>query len=332
MSRLLPLTLLVVIGGQSAAQERPLTLEPFSHRRVEAMASGPTMIPLKCDVEGRTYARFYQANVFAAPVVRISADGREVTRFSLPAPEGGDEVEVVDYSSDPHGNLFVLARKGAGWEIVRFASNGQMERREALNLSQHLRLNQLVALDDSRLFITGTAVGAQKGQRAGTPFNAIVYPDGHIAPVALKKDSQPVDSGRMEYSGETNLGVSAGLAVRGDDGNVYVLRQTTPAQVYVISPDGQVRRVITANSPIPKAVARQISANSGRLAIQFNLARDNARDEVLIRTLDTNTGALIQDYALSPDLGIRYSCYTAEGFLFLSTKERTLYLTLAKPQ
>jgi hypothetical protein len=66
-----------------------------------------------------------------------------------------------------------------------------------------------------------------------------------------------------------NRFVGFGDVAAGSDGNVYLLRGTSPALVYVVSPAGQVLRKLHIDPGTPDFVAGEIKLHAGRLAIGF---------------------------------------------------------------
>src|SRR5262249_3461590 len=111
-----------------------------------------------------------------------------------------------------------------------------------------------------------------------------------------------------------------GDAALGLDGNAYLLRATSPALIYVISPRGEVLRKLRVASPGPGLTAQGLKAASEKLAISF-LEADSFSGSI---TVVDYQGNLLGEYT-SPDKNTSPAlpgCYDdSQMFTFVATDE-----------
>lgn len=136
------------------------------------------------------------------------------------------------------------------------------------------------------------------------------------------------ESGDAEYT-RSNAGdrfMGLGDVAAGSDSNVYLLRGTTPALVYVISPAGDVVRKLHIDAGDPDFVAGDIKSFAGRLAIGFN----GPNSLVMVTDLEGKTIATYTVDRHKPDWPT-LACYDSEGLTFVTVyAEKELYLLKAK--
>ena len=109
-------------------------------------------------------------------------------------------------------------------------------------------------------------------------------------------------------------------AEAGSDGNLYVLRRSSPALVYVIGPSGTVMKTIRVGSPLRDALPSAFHVSGNQMAISF--WNDESEKQTVV-VADAQTGRKIASYADPDGLGPSFVCYSAdEGvFTFLNLGE-----------
>lgn len=162
------------------------------------------------------------------------------------------------------------------------------------------------------------------GEHNYTPFTAVYRPGGTLIKEVYEPEDE--DSRNRAEAGEPgfrpdNMESSNDFVVRGDaalgsDGNVYLLRASSPALIYVISHNGQVVRKLRIASPDASLVAGELKSAPGRLAISFLRKGTNAG---LIQVVDYE-GRRIATYVpndkrMNPGL---LSCFSPKRFTFVS--------------
>ncbi len=117
------------------------------------------------------------------------------------------------------------------------------------------------------------------------------------------------------------------------DGNVYLLRSTSPALVHVISPSGEIVRELKVETGDPALYPTGIRAAKGRLAIVFHRGRASTSVDGILKVTDFE-GNPLTEYALKESWsGGPLACYTQSGFTFVNTKQDGfVYLFKASPK
>src|SRR5208282_5101232 len=105
----------------------------------------------------------------------------------------------------------------------------------------------------------------------------------------------------------------------GSDGNLYVMRASSPALVYVIAPSGKIVQTLKVGAAARSGVASAFHVSVNRLAISFWSEEKQSQTMVVA---DAQTGRKIASYADPTGLGT-FLCYEAnEGvFTFLDLRE-----------
>jgi len=121
--------------------------------------------------------------------------------------------------------------------------------------------------------------------------------------------------------------VDKSAAVAGDDGLVYLMRATSPAIVYAISPAGEVIRKIAVAAPsgagMPQFGLRVVK---NRLAVQFGRNCDSNIDHgscgsSIYSVVDATTGSRLAAYEAQKDVAGPIACYLPDPdrFFIFST-------------
>ncbi len=217
--------------------------------------------------------------------------------------------------------------------LLNIPADGSFKSRTRLD-AEFFTPYQIALFRSGEFLLSGTA-----GPQDRTPFTAVFGADGKL----IKKIYEPEDensrqraeSGDRDFlSDSTNAGntfVWYGDAVAGSDGNVYLLRSTSPALIYVISPRGEVMRKLRIDSGNSALVARTLRPGPGRLAISF-LERYSTKGIIKVVDLQGNP---IADYG-SDDEGTYPGlpgCYVSGAFAFLvGDSDHNVYLHKAGPK
>jgi hypothetical protein len=207
-----------------------------------------------------------------------------------------------------------------GVYIVKFAKDGSVK--STVKLEADPRLVdpwQLAVFKAGEYLLSGLT-----GKDHRTPYTAVFETNGKL----VKEIYEPEDEEARLKAETGNRFVGFGDVAAGSDGNVYLLRGTSPALVYVVSPAGQVVRKLHIDTGSPDFVAGDIKLHAGRLAIGFN----GPNNLVMVTDLE---GRTIASYAVDrhkPDWPA-LACYDGEGFTFVTAyAEKELYLLKAKLQ
>jgi hypothetical protein len=230
----------------------------------------------------------------------------------------------------PNGGVARLVWSKDALSVARFSADGRLESRTALD-SPAILPYQFVVFPSGELLVSGLEhVHSRRAFGAYKSFSAIYDPHGHL----LRRLSFPEDAeidaaaevGDSRYAHGPmfgNRGISSGKARMGSDGNVYLMRRTSPATVYVISASGELVRTLKIEPENVGQMPSDMQIADGRIAIEFSLHCSSERCEGVNFTIaDATTGQKLADYADNNVYG-DFACYIAkpERFTFLITDD-----------
>lgn len=319
------------VQGQS--QIVPRLVATDVHEVPQSQGWGMLALPVKCDSDGSLYLHERQVRG-GSLLVRVSPDGSRVTKFDFDAVENLKNAWVNDFSVNEDGDVFGLVKSAGSYFIAQFSKDGKFSSKEELTPSLPVNLTQIIALHGGSFFASGTDTGEKDAKYSGSPFNALYEPGGTL----LRRITFREDSGKKgqavsaDLAGGTNLAITLGNALAGDDGNIYVLRLSSPALVYVVSSSGESLRKLQITSPITGGEPISLAVSRGRVAVVFDDPNAADASSGRVRVVDSQTGKLVSDYRLSKDLGEVLACYVGDTFTFWRTDSGLLQIVQALPQ
>jgi hypothetical protein len=253
----------------------------------------------------------------------------------------------------PRGDYFIVRYKDEG-SVDSYFKIGDKP-------GEHLQPIHLAAFPDGNFLVTGTSVKPEGFgvfsavfDRAGT-FASNVEVRDDLEVLAINKPSEPApqsaapaaprtppangadDTGQADAPTQSHKSrpnpvdvASSAFALSAPDGNIYLLRGTDPAHLYVVSPSGSVVREFEVPRPAPGLSPIQM-AMAGDSRIFFEYAHvatgapgENNSSPHLITEMDPNTGELTAVYRLAPaDTGFHLAgCASSPyDFLFVGTSK-----------
>ncbi len=314
--------------------------------------------PVRCDSSGNVYFRGYQPpRLLASPVVKVSADGKTVTTFSLAAAPGFAKDAPFDvFTVSPKGEVFILAFKSKDdLELVAFRDSGEFD--YDAKLESRFLPAQFAVFPTGELLVTGTEAPEREGQSPEGAFTALFDRNGKfLKRVSLPGDislKNPMASWQPRSSAQQRGAASGGAAEAGDrpqpddraspislgrtevgeDGNVYVVRATAKPLIYVLSPAGEVVRRLELTPPSPKGKPWTFKVGGGMVVVEWTEeASTGYEDATGFSLYDAMTGERQADYALPPELGGAVACYNAGGFTFVTARNGQLAIVHAAPR
>ena len=194
-------------------------------------------LPSFCDESGRSYVKLLQPGKgMAGPLFRISDKGVAEAEFDVSGALGNT------FAVWPNGGIAAAHLQGKTKVIDRFDPNG--EHAEEIWLEQPpvpFFPMQIAIFPSGGILLAGAQY--QRGDEAST---AVYSPEGQlIKQIALEGDAALSD----------RSSISRSVAITGDDGNVYLLRATSPPAVYAISSKGEVRHKIVVTESGPRGIS-----------------------------------------------------------------------------
>lgn len=309
-------------------------------RLVESVASPslsnkPIMLPVRCDQDGNIYAQFIGDTSNPAQssqtVTKIDPKGERKAAFQLKDAGFSGDYGTNGFGVTPEGDLFFLVEK-QGVTVAMYGKDGTFK--SNIKLDKRFRPYHVAAFPKGGFFIAGTEAPTQEERTAGSrAFTGIFDSDGKLLKEVVFEDDARLQKRATEGdpqfvpqgSKDTNRAVTLGQAVPGPDGNVYLLRRTSPALVYVVSPGGEVLRKISVDGGSDDLVPRSMFVAGGRIAIQFA-----AEKQAVIKVVSADTGDPTESYEATLELGAALSCYTGDKFTFLGGRSGKLAILQAQ--
>jgi hypothetical protein len=235
-------------------------------------------------------------------------------------------LKILDFVVSPDGEVAAIAAAPHELYFLRFGKDGTASSRTKLELV--FKPKQVVLFENGSFLVSGATLVNNEGDRPEA-LNVVFSADGRI----LKKiQTRPVrtqdDESRSRPTDEDvgiNPEIEYGAAVRGTDGNAYLLRHASPATVYVISPTGELVRTLTIRPPFKEMLPYGMIFSDEKLLITF--VEDQ---QVSLIAADAQTGEPLAEYIVPDELGAALAC-SAEGgeFTFLNHAKGKLVLARA---
>jgi hypothetical protein len=163
-------------------------------------------------------------------------------------------------------------------------------------------------------------------------FTAIYDQGGHLQKRLSIPEDDEIDAaaeiGDSRYAQAPMFGnraVTGGKARLGDDGNVYLMRRTSPATIYVISSSGNLVRTLTVQSLRDGWMSVDFQVSDEKIAINFSNCSMSRCEGSIFAVANAVSGQKLTDYADDPHLG-QFACYASspERFTFLAISEKNL--------
>ena len=119
-----------------------------------------------------------------------------------------------------------------------------------------------------------------------------------------------------------NRAVSGGKIRLGDDGNVYLMRRTSPATIYVISPSGELVRTVKIEPARHGWASVDMQVSNERIAVEFSDCSAARCDGSVFAVANAVSGERLTDYTDEPRFGTLV-CFAAapERFTFLTVSK-----------
>jgi hypothetical protein len=342
-----PLTPQVSAAPPGAAAKIPagttITLRATSTMNVASETGGAFMIPSKCDSDGNLYIRKYASDrPLLGPVVKIDADGKRVALFD-PAAFSQLALNRADaFSPASDGGLYQIAQSRDATSasasgvpkpriyVLRFSSDGSPS--SPTRLDADFEVYTFAAFAGGNFLVSGVKRDASDKNDRGHNFTAVFSADGReLAQLSFTESpGRASEMHKPDDSQKSALTLDLAEAEAGSDGNLYVMRGSSPALVYVIASSGAITKKIKVTSPLPEAVPSAFHVSGNQLAISF--AKEDAHAVVVA---DAQTGRKIASYGDATGVATSFACYSANEvfFTFLRLGEgNALEVIRAEPQ
>jgi hypothetical protein len=334
-----------------AISEPALALQISSTMNVASEMGGAFMSGSKCDGEGNLYIRKVATDrPLLGPVVKIDPDGKRVALFDpvVYSQLALDRADAFSPASD--GGMYQVAQSGVlkpRIYVLHFSSDGSTS--SPTLLAADLEVYTFAAFASGSFLVSGVERDLQNKNDRGRNFTAVFSADGReLAQLSFEESRAPRKAGAKPGAGgspraaahnevqndaeKAAPGLDLADAEVGSDGNLYVMRRSSPALVYVIAPSGKIMQTLKIVGPLPGSAPGAFHVSGNQLAISFG---NEASQNQTIVVADAQTGRKIASYSGPTDLETSFACYSAnEGvFTFLKLGEgNTLEVIRAQAQ
>ncbi len=332
--------LVVATSGLSRAQSRTLHQEQSQVVNATLGTNDWGLADAACDAKGNVFVTVWNPEgegpadrpllMFdSAGILKAHfASSRKDLGLSANAPSYQPPYQPTALVSD--GGVARLVWSYDGMSLAVFSADGKLKSKTPLDPPAIIPY-QLAVFPSGESLVSGLEhVHSRRALGPYKSFTAIYGKDGHLQKrFSLPEDAEidtAAEFGDSRYAQGPmfgNRGVSSGVARVGDDGNVYLMRRTSPATVYVISSSGELLRTLMIEPADTGQMPMDMQVAKGRIAVEFNLACSADRCQGSNFTVaHAETGQKISDYADDSVHGV-LACYSAkpERFTFLTVSD-----------
>ncbi len=310
-----------------------IALRASSTMNVVSEMGGAFKSGSKCDADGNLYIRkFALDRPLRGPVVKIDPDGKRTAVFDPAAFSqlGLDRADAFSPASD--GGIYQIAQSGVVKPriyVLHFASDGSLS--SSVLLDADFEVYTFAAFAEGNFLVSGVQRDALNKTDHGRNFTAVFSGDGReLAQLSFPKPSRLPRAGaksdgqkqsdQKESANDAEQAVPAldlADAEVGSDGNLYVMRGSSPTLVYVIAPSGQIMKTLKIAGPTAGVVANGFHVSGNRMALWFWNQESESQTMVVA---DAQTGRKIASYSGSGGLGPSFACYSADESVFTFLK------------
>jgi hypothetical protein len=290
----------------------------------------------KCDADGNLYIRKYAMDrPLLGPVVKIDPDGKRIALFD-PAVFSQLALDRADaFSPASDGGMYQIAQSGVlkpRIYVLHFSSDGSPA--SPTRLDADFEVYAFAAFANGNFLVSGVKRDVKDRSDRGHNFTAVFSADGRelaqlsfpeAQGAAAKAESRPGAGASRKESAAKGAQKDAEKpspildlvdAEAGIDGNLYVMRGSSPALVYVIAPSGKIAKTIKVFAPLPGAAPNSFHLSENRLAIEFWNDGNNESQSQTVIVADAETGRRIASYDDATGASTSFACYSANDGVF----------------
>lgn len=301
------------------------------------------------------------------PLTRLSLDSQSVVQFRVPTPEGYAFAQSQGFYVEPDGSVYGLLVAYRHWHgatappsspvplVVTYHSDGTVDSVIKLQLPEGVLVqpSRLAVFPDGNLLITGLTLssGGRMPHPTGVFTGIFDRGGGYVGPITLPGDVKPkpvpvLKPGqtppRANAKATTNpktphkpagfwlMDVLGGLTLGSPDGNVYVIRPSSPVRVYVLSSVGTVLHKLLIKPPKPGMRPIEASLTSeGAIFMQFSQAPGAGNTQTVLALADPTTGKITETFKEPPRAGIP-ACVSPQNEILFLKESKAGKLEVAK--
>jgi hypothetical protein len=341
MKILTGLALSIVLSVTVVAQTK--TLRPDKPVRLDFKLGSNDLFSSDsmCDKSGNTFVTIFDPAAEDRgdrPLLKFDKSGALKAEF----PSSRKSLGLSDYEDHfepsallPGGGIARLVWSRDGMSLARFTADGKLESRTKLDgpAGPMILPYQLAAFPSGEVLVSGLEnCRSVRCFSAFKSFTAIYDRSGHLLKRLSISEDDEIDAaaeiGDSRYARAPMFGnraVSGGRARLGDDGNVYLMRQTSPATVYVISSSGDLVRTVKIEPAQHGWASVDMQVSNERIAIEFSDCSPSRCEGFTFSVASAVSGETLADYSDDPRLG-GLACFVSapERFTFLTISEKNV--------
>jgi hypothetical protein len=302
-------------------------LHESSRKNIVSEMGGAFMGSSKCDADGDLYVRkFASDRPLLGPVVKIDPDGKRIALFD-PVAFSQLQLDRADaFSPASDGGLYQIAQSGVVKPriyVLHFSSDGSPS--SPIRLEADFEVYSFAAFLNGNLLVSGFERDVTNRNDSGRAVTEVFSADGRLLaqlsfkqPPEVAKPAGKPGAKAVAEAGKSAVTLDLADAEAGVDGNLYAMRNSSPALIYVISPAGRVERTMKVSAPVVGARPGFFHLSSNRLAVSFV-----TESKEMLVVVDAQTGSRIATYSDTDSLGTSFACYSADDgvFTFLNLGE-----------
>jgi hypothetical protein len=335
-------------ASQAQSPQAPSKMRLVPTENVESgIPAQPFGLSIVCDRDRNLYLMSVIDDLVC--IHKLSPSGRQLAVLIASALPHLDIKHGGHFSVSANGDIYQLAflRSKPERLVVVWNKDGSLKSTIRLSPGFTWVPTQLAEFSSGDLLVTGRYLKNRKTDLAETPFTGIFSPDGTLKKQVILPDDEEIR--RMAEVGDNrivpavggrdvNTAIDMSLMEAGDDGNIYLLRQLSPAILYAVAPDGAVLRRFTVDPGRTDFLPQAMHIIGNKIAIEF---LEPQSLEFLIKTVDLNGRELgTYEEAKDPDgrglvNSVAFACYSdkPERFKYLYTaKDGNLGRRTAEPR
>jgi hypothetical protein len=328
---------LSVLSTAVAAQTKVLHSQETATLKLKLGWNDWGLNNVTCDAKGNIFVTVWNPageDPADRPLLEFDSAGSLKAKFAssrkdLGLSRGEDHFEPSALL--PGGELARVAWSKDSLYLAKYTADGKLQSRTKLDPPAILPY-QLAVFRSSEILVSGLehshSVRSISSYRS---FTAIYDENGHLLKqLSLPEDAEietAIEAGDSRYaiaplSG--NRAVSGGKARLGEDGNVYLMRRTSPATIYVISSSGALVRTLHIEPPDSGELPFDMQLSGGRIAVQFSVGCSGDQcSGTNLSVADAGSGERLASYNHEGVFG-SLTCFTAspERFTSLTTTDK----------
>ncbi len=257
---------------------------------------------ISCDDGGNVYLRSnvplsVEGSILAQPIVKLAKDGSLSQFATSNIPDLPASPTIFRYAVGPDGHLYEIVRTVADHSatlyLVEFSSDGHYLSKSKFTDSNWVP-QAFLPLRSGDFLITTTVVERDKPQRTSA---GIYDSDARLKRPIKLSAAEPDTQGALVMTPSRDAQV-------GRDGNIYLLRRTSPPEVQVVSESGDVLRKLKLAPPIPNSTVGDFFVGDRGLLVEFQTEPSkDAPHPNRLALYDPTDGTLWRSYYLPPRSG-----------------------------